>query len=56
MVTGWYSQVDRISTPALLRLFKGGANYHDANFITFHRLKNFRALTFADSPPPVDFP
>jgi DNA-binding transcriptional regulator GbsR (MarR family) len=25
MVTGWYSQIDRLSTPALLRLFRGGA-------------------------------
>ncbi len=29
---------------------EGGAhNNHDANFLTFHRLKNFRALTMADS-------
>ncbi len=25
MLTAWYSQVDRLSTPSLLRLFKGGA-------------------------------
>jgi DNA-binding transcriptional regulator GbsR (MarR family) len=25
MVTTWYSQIDRLSTPALQRLFKGGA-------------------------------
>jgi len=25
MVTLWYSQIDRLSTPALLRLFKGGS-------------------------------
>ncbi len=25
LVTGWYSQIDRLSTPALLRLFKGGS-------------------------------
>jgi DNA-binding transcriptional regulator GbsR (MarR family) len=25
MVTGWYSHVDNLSTPALLRLFQGGA-------------------------------
>jgi len=24
-------------------------NYHDANFLTFHRVKNFRKLTMADS-------
>jgi lysophospholipase L1-like esterase len=31
---------------------QGGAhNYHDANYLTFHRIKNFRRLTLADSPP-----
>jgi hypothetical protein len=25
MVTNWYSQIDNLSTPALLRLFRGGA-------------------------------
>ena len=25
MVTVWYSQIDRLSTPALQRLFRGGA-------------------------------
>jgi hypothetical protein len=30
----------------------GGAhNHHDANFLTFHRFKNFRGLTRADSVP-----
>ena len=30
----------------------GGAhNNHDANFLTFHRWQNFRALTMADAPP-----
>ena len=30
----------------------GGAhNNHDANFLTFHRWPNFRALTMADAPP-----
>jgi hypothetical protein len=29
---------------------QGGAhNYHDANYLTFHRWKNFRTLTMADS-------
>lgn len=28
----------------------GSHNYHDANFMTFHRFKNFRALTMADAP------
>ena len=26
MVTAWYSQIDRLSTPALQRLFRGGAS------------------------------
>ncbi|HSP44209.1 MAG TPA: exo-alpha-sialidase [Luteolibacter sp.] len=31
---------------------QGGArNHHDANFLTFHRWKNFRSLTMADSVP-----
>lgn len=31
---------------------QGGArNNHDANFLTFHRWENFRALTMADSAP-----
>ena len=25
MVTVWYSQIDRLSTPSLQKLFKGGA-------------------------------
>ncbi len=30
----------------------GGAhNNHDANFLTFHRWRNFQALTMADAPP-----
>ena len=31
---------------------EGGArNYHDANFLTFHRFKNFRNLTMKDAVP-----
>jgi len=31
---------------------QGGArNFHDANFLTFHRWRNFRTLTMADSVP-----
>lgn len=34
---------------------RGGArNNHDANYLTFHRWKNFRALTMADSAPMPD--
>jgi hypothetical protein len=29
----------------------GAANFHDANFLTFHRFANFRRLTMADSVP-----
>jgi hypothetical protein len=29
----------------------GAHNNHDANFLTFHRWSNFRALTMADAPP-----
>jgi hypothetical protein len=36
---------------AVSRTSWDGVNYHDANHITFHRLKHFRALTLADSPP-----
>lgn len=34
---------------------QGGArNHHDANFLTFHRWRNFRQLTMADSVPIPD--
>lgn len=29
----------------------GAANFHDANFLTFHRIRNFRSLTPKDSVP-----
>jgi len=36
---------------------EGGAhNHHDANYLTFHRWKNFRALTTADSAPLTELP
>lgn len=36
---------------------QGGArNNHDANFLTFHRIANFRAKTMADSVPLPDLP
>jgi hypothetical protein len=44
-------QFDGQDIVAVCRTSWGGANYHDANYITFHRLKNFRAVTMADSPP-----
>jgi hypothetical protein len=34
---------------------EGGAhNQHDANYLTFHRFRDFRALTMADSVVPLD--
>lgn len=29
----------------------GSHNYHDANYLTFHRIANFRTKTMADAPP-----
>lgn len=31
----------------------GSHNYHDANYLTFHRIANFRAKTMADSGPVI---
>lgn len=47
-------QFDGDDLVAVSRTAWNGLNYHDANFITFHRLRNFRTLTPADSPPPLD--
>jgi hypothetical protein len=44
-------QFDGDDLVAVCRMAWNGLNYHDANVITFHRVKNFRALTMADSPP-----
>ena len=44
-------QFDGDDIIAVCRTSWGGANYHDANYITFHRVKRFRTLTMADSPP-----
>ncbi len=43
-------QFDGDDIIAVCRTSWDGANYHDANYITFHRLKHFRTLTLADSP------
>lgn len=43
-------QFDGDDLIALCRTSWNGANYHDSNFITFHRIKNFRTLMPADSP------
>ena len=44
-------QFDGDDLVAVTRTCWDGLNYHDANFVLFHRLKNFRTLTLADSPP-----
>ncbi len=44
-------QFDGDDIIAVCRTSWDGLNYHDANHITFHRLKHFRTLTLADSPP-----
>ncbi|MES2696069.1 MAG: sialidase family protein [Verrucomicrobiota bacterium] len=44
-------QFDGDDLVAVSRTAWNGVNYHDANFITFHRVKNFRTLTMPDSPP-----
>lgn len=49
-------QFDGDDLIAVCRMSWGGANYHDSNFITFHRVKNFRTLTSADSPPDLAAP
>lgn len=46
-------QFDGDDLIAVCRLAWNGANYHDANFITFHRVKQFRTLTMADSVVPI---
>jgi hypothetical protein len=36
---------------------QGGAhNFHDANYLTFHRVENFRTRTMADSVPLTELP
>ncbi len=44
-------QFDGEDIVAVCRLAWNGVNYHDANFITFHRVKGFRSLTLADAAP-----
>lgn len=44
-------QFDGDDLVAVSRTSWGGQNYHNANFMTFHRVRNFRTLTMADSPP-----
>jgi hypothetical protein len=44
-------QFDGDDLVAVCRTSWDGANYHDSNCITFHRIPSFRSLTLADSPP-----
>jgi len=44
-------QIDENDLVAVSRTAWQGRNYHDANFVTFHRIGNFRSLTMADSVP-----
>ena len=36
---------------AVSRTAWNSKNYHDSNYITFHRIENFRTMVMADSPP-----
>jgi hypothetical protein len=47
-------QFDGDDLVAVSRTAWNGLNYHDANFITFHRVRNFRTLSPADAPPPLN--
>jgi hypothetical protein len=44
-------QFDGEDLIAVSRTSWGGQTYHNANYMTFHRVKNFRALKMSDSPP-----
>ena len=46
-------QFDGDDLVAVCRMAWNGLNYHDANTVTFHRVKNFRTRTMADSAAPV---
>jgi hypothetical protein len=47
-------QFDGDDIVAVSRTSWGGATYHNANMLTFHRIKGFRTLTMADSALPLD--
>lgn len=47
-------QFDGDDLVAVCRMAWNGLNYHDANVITFHRVRSFRTVTMAESPPPLD--
>jgi len=47
-------QFDGDDLIAVARTAWGAPNYHNANYLTFHRVARFRDLTMADSAPPLD--
>ncbi|MBI5767266.1 MAG: exo-alpha-sialidase [Verrucomicrobia bacterium] len=49
-------QFDGDDLVAVCRMAWNGLNYHDANTVTFHGVRSFRALTMADSPPDLARP
>lgn len=49
-------QFDGDDIVAVCRTAWNADNYHNSNYVTFHRLANFRALTPADSPPALKGP
>lgn len=46
-------QFDGDDIVAVCRMSWNGLNYHDANTVTFHRVKGFRTRTMADSDPEI---
>lgn len=49
-------QFDGADLVAVSRTSWGGQSYHNANFMTFHRVPDFRRRTMADSPPDLAAP
>jgi len=49
-------QFDGDDIVAVCRTAWNADNYHNSNYVTFHRIANFRTLTPADSPPPLVTP
>lgn len=49
-------QFDGDDIVAVSRTAWNAANYHNANYLTFHRIRNFRTVSPADSPPPLETP
>jgi len=49
-------QFDGEDLVAVCRTAWNADNYHNSNFITFHRIRDFRRLTPADSTPPLITP